>query len=65
LAYVRDQLGHSSIQITVDTYSHWIPTSNRTAVDRLDARTTPDKTGDAHNQGATSEENPERASGGK
>jgi len=35
LAYVRDQLGHSSIQITVDTYSHWIPTSNRSAVDRL------------------------------
>lgn len=58
LAYVRDQLGHSSIQITVDTYSHWIPTSNPTAVDRLDAVS-------AHNQGATSSENPESASGGK
>lgn len=36
LAYVRDQLGHSSIQITVDTYGHLVPGSNRQAVDRLD-----------------------------
>jgi len=25
LAYVKDQMGHSSIQITVDTYGHLIP----------------------------------------
>jgi integrase len=25
LAYVKDQLGHSSIQITVDTYGHLVP----------------------------------------
>jgi hypothetical protein len=36
LAYVRDQLGHSSIQITVDTYGHLVPGANRQAVDRLD-----------------------------
>ncbi len=36
LAYVRDQLGHSSIQITVDTYGHLVPGGNRKAVNRLD-----------------------------
>jgi integrase len=39
LAYVRDQLGHSSIQLTVDTYGHLIPSANRAAVDRLDDTT--------------------------
>ena len=29
LAYVRDQLGHHSIQITVDTYGHLVPGGNR------------------------------------
>jgi integrase len=37
LAYVRDQLGHHSIQITVDTYGHLVPGGNRAAVNRLDA----------------------------
>jgi integrase len=36
LAYVRDQLGHSSIQITADIYGHLVPGANRSAVDRLD-----------------------------
>ncbi len=36
LAYVRDQLGHASIQITVDIYGHLVPGANRAAVDRLD-----------------------------
>lgn len=36
LAYVRDQLGHHSIQITVDTYGHLEPGGNRAAVNRLD-----------------------------
>ena len=35
LAYVKDQLGHSSIQITVDTYGHLVPGGNIQAVDRL------------------------------
>jgi len=34
-AYVRDQLGHSSIKMTVDIYGHWIPGANRQAVNRL------------------------------
>jgi integrase len=37
LAYVRDQLGHSSIALTVNTYTHLIPGSNTGAVDRLPA----------------------------
>jgi hypothetical protein len=36
LLYGRDQLGHSSIRITVDTYGHLIPSANQAAVDRLD-----------------------------
>jgi integrase len=28
LAYVRDQMGHSSIQVTVDIYGHLIPGAN-------------------------------------
>ena len=39
LAYIRDQLGHHSIKITVDTYGHLIPGANRQAVDRLDDTT--------------------------
>ncbi len=34
--YVKEQMGHSSISITVDTYGHLIPGSNREAVNRLD-----------------------------
>jgi integrase len=40
-AYVKDQLGHSSIKITVDIYGHWIPGSNRQAVNKLPSRITP------------------------
>ena len=35
--YIKEQLGHSSIQITVDLYGHLIPGGNRQAVDRLDS----------------------------
>jgi len=35
LAYVKDQLGHHSIQVTVDLYGHLVPGANRGAVDRL------------------------------
>jgi integrase len=45
IVYVKDQLGHASIQITVDTYGHLIPGANRAAVDRLDdVPTQPDAT---------------------
>jgi len=35
LAYVKDQLGHSSIKLTVDVYGHLEPGANREAVNRL------------------------------
>ena len=40
LVYVRDQLGHASIRLTVDTYGHLVPGANRQAVNRLDDRAT-------------------------
>jgi integrase len=36
LIYVQRQLGHHSIQITADTYSHLIPREDQGAVDALD-----------------------------
>jgi integrase len=35
-ANVKEQMGHSSIQVTVNIYGHLIPGGNRQAVDRLD-----------------------------
>jgi len=35
LAYVKDQLGHSSIRMTVDVYGHLVPGANRQAVNKL------------------------------
>lgn len=35
LAYIKDQLGHSSIKMTVDVYGHLVPGANRQAVNRL------------------------------
>ncbi len=36
-AYVQRQLGHASIQLTIDTYGKWLPLGNKAAVDRLDS----------------------------
>jgi integrase len=36
IVYVKEQMGHSSIQVTVDTYGHLVPGANVTYVDRLD-----------------------------
>jgi len=36
---VKDQLGHHSIRVTVDTYGHLVPGGNKAAVDRLDDAT--------------------------
>ena len=41
LAYVKEQMGHSSIQVTVDIYGHLIPGGNIGWVDALDKETTP------------------------
>jgi len=38
LAYVKEQMGHSSIQVTVDTYGHLIPGADISWVDRLDPK---------------------------
>jgi integrase len=53
LAYVKEQLGHASITITVDTYGHLIPGANKAAVDRLDAT--------GRNPGATRDHEEQRA----
>ncbi len=37
LAYVKEQMGHSSIQVTVDTYGHLIPGGNIEWMDELDS----------------------------
>ena len=41
LAYVKEQMGHSSIQVTVDIYGHLIPSGNIDWVDGLDTQTSP------------------------
>ncbi len=53
LAYIRDQLGHSSIQVTADTYGHLIPGANRQAVDRLDDATTRNPRATSNKEGVT------------
>ncbi len=49
LAYVKEQMGHHSITITVDTYGHLVPGGNKAAVDRLDGL----ETATIRNPGAT------------
>ena len=41
LAYAKDQIGHGSIPVTVDTYGHLIPGADIAWVDRLDVKTKP------------------------
>jgi integrase len=41
LTYVRDQMGHSSIKITVDVYGHLIPGADIGYMDRLDPAASP------------------------
>jgi integrase len=36
IVYVKEQMGHSSIQVTVDIYGHLIPGANVSFVDKLD-----------------------------
>ena len=44
LAYVKEQMGHSSIQVTVDTYGHLIPGADVSWVDALDPATNSQQT---------------------
>jgi integrase len=52
IVYVKEQMGHSSIQVTVDTYGHLIPGANVSFVDRLDSIAEPN-TGTTWQQSAT------------
>ena len=36
LTYEKDQMGHSSIQTTVNVYGHLVPGANKHEVDKLD-----------------------------
>jgi integrase len=52
IVYVKEQMGHSSIQVTVDIYGHLIPGANVSFVDRLDEKNE-EKTGEGQQQNAT------------
>jgi len=41
VTYVKEQMGHHSIQVTVDLYGHLIPGANRAAANRLEAHILP------------------------
>jgi integrase len=43
LAYVKEQMGHSSVQVTVDVYGHLIPGANISWIDRLDEKSSRSK----------------------
>jgi integrase len=45
LTYVKEQMGHSSVNVTVDIYGHLVPGGNRQAVDRIDDPAAPIKKG--------------------
>ena len=57
LAYLKEQLGHHSIQMTVDIYGHLVPGSNRQAVDRLDDPPSPPPPATIRNPDATTTAN--------
>ncbi len=48
LAYIKDQLVHSSIKLTVDIYGHLEPGANREAVNGLPSLDGPVSTEDEH-----------------
>jgi hypothetical protein len=49
IVYVKEQMGHSSIQVTVDIYGHLIPGANVSFVDRLDVDEKAQKTSPQQN----------------
>jgi len=56
IVYVKEQMGHSSIQITVDVYGHLIPGANLNLVDRLDTETGSQQSATQAQPGAGAEE---------
>lgn len=59
LAYVKEQLGHHSIRLTVDVYGHLMPGGDKAAVDKLDQV----ETATIRNLSATSESSVKLAEG--
>jgi len=57
LTYVKEQMGHSSIQITVDTYGHLIPGADIKWIDRLDETSSKPNATQAQPEPLTSEQN--------
>jgi integrase len=62
LAYIKEQLGHASIKMTVDVYGHLMPSGNRAAVDRLDD-VQPALAATIRNFSATADQEPVRKKG--
>jgi len=58
IVYVKEQMGHSSIQVTVDTYGHLIPGANVSFVDRLD---TNEKKREKNDEQSTQQQNATQA----
>ena len=40
--YVQESLGHASVQLSLDVYSHWMPSMGRNVADGIDAALAPD-----------------------
>lgn len=59
LAYVRDQMGHSSIQVTADIYGHIIPGADIKWVDGLDREASPQQNATQAQPEGKSEKEPE------
>jgi integrase-like protein len=55
LAYVKEQMGHSSIQVTVDTYGHLVPGADIAWADKLDAPAASEQLSATHTQPLQSE----------
>jgi integrase len=62
LAYVKDQMGHSSIQDTVDVYGHLVPGANIAWVDHLDTTDKAAESDAVEDTGLMPPVNPESAS---
>jgi hypothetical protein len=45
LAYVKAQMGHASIALTVDVYGSWLPKSDVAAVNRVFGKIGPGQSG--------------------
>jgi len=56
ITYVKEQMGHSSIQVTVDIYGHLIPGADIGWMDRQDSQTSPQLSATQAQPGHVSEE---------